>query len=186
MKRIALILAIVLGGCLVAQGQQFEKSTGALNVGIGIGSGLYSGPNWKMTIPPISISYEHGITEKLGIGYISVGGYVAISGAKQEWHDASYGDYGYKYTYIVVGPRAAYHFDLVDVLDLYAGVFVGAKIVSSKTFGDDMILTSKSQGTGVAHSEFVGIRYYFTPLVGVFAEVGYGVAYLTVGAAFKF
>ena len=102
MKRLALILVLALAGQILAQGQQFKKADGALNVGIGLGTGLYSGPLYKMTIPPISISYEHGVSEKLGIGYISAGGFLAISGAKQEWSDPSYGDYGYKFTYIVV------------------------------------------------------------------------------------
>ena len=66
MKRIALIFVLVLGGCLIVEGQQFKKSTGALNVGVGLGSGLYSGNYYKMRIPPIALSYDHGITEKLG------------------------------------------------------------------------------------------------------------------------
>ena len=185
MKKIALILVIILGGGLVTQGQQFTKSTGALNVGIGIGTGLYSGSFYKMTIPPISLSYHHGVSEKLGIGYISVGGYVAISGSKWEYDDALY-NYGWKYTYITVGPRAAYHFDVVDALDLYAGLLVGVNIVSSKAFGDNAMSTYNAQKTGLAHAEFAGIRWYFTPVMAAFAEVGYGVTYLTLGVAFKF
>jgi hypothetical protein len=185
MKKIALLLALAMATSFITHSQQFKKSTGALNVGIGLGSGLYSGHHYKMSIPPIILAYDHGITEKLGIGYISLGGYFAISGSKWEYDDGFY-NYGWKYTYFTVGPRAAYHFDVVDVLDLYAGILVGVNIVSSKSFGDTSMGSYSAQKTGIAHAEFAGIRYYFTPVIGAFAELGYGVTYLTLGVTFKF
>ena len=186
MKKITLLFALVVTSCYMTFGQQFEKSTGALNVGVGLGSALYSGTHYKMTIPPIALAYDHGVSEKLGIGYISAGGYVAISGSKYVY-DYAGEEYGWKYTYITLGPRAAYHFDVVDALDLYAGVLVGVNIVSSKTIGGDSPVTDHSaQKTAIAHAEFVGLRWYFTPVVGLFAELGYGVSYLTLGVAFKF
>jgi hypothetical protein len=39
-------------------------------------------------------------------------------------------------------------------------------------------------GSGVAYSLFVGGRYYFNQHIGVFAELGYGVAWLNLGVAF--
>jgi hypothetical protein len=35
-------------------------------------------------------------------------------------------------------------------------------------------------------SVYVGGRWYFTENFGVFAEAGYGVAFLTLGASFRF
>lgn len=184
MKQIVLILVFALAGQIIAGGQPFEKGDKALNVSLGIGSALYSGPNIKMSIPPIAVSFEQGITEKLGIGYIGVGGYVGISGSKYEYPGS---DYGYKNTYIIVGGRAAYHFDLVDDLDIYAGVILGVNITSSKEFGDFPVsYVDNSQSTRVAHSEFVGIRWFFKPGFALMAELGYGISYLNLGVAFKF
>jgi len=184
MKRVAFILVLALAGQIIAEGQPFEKGDKALNVSLGIGSALYSGRYYKMRIPPISVSFEQGITEKLGIGYIGVGGILSIAGSKYEYPGF---DYGYKNTYIIAGGRAAYHFDLVDDLDIYAGIIVGVNIVSSKEFGDFPVsYIDNSQTTSVAHSEFVGIRWFFKPGFGLMAEVGYGISYLNLGVAFKF
>lgn len=186
MKKIALILVVVFGVQLMASGQPFEKGDKAINLGIGIGSALYSGPHYKMRIPPISLSFEQGITNKLGIGYIGVGGYFGISGSKAEWEILDQ-NYGYKYTYIVIGGRGAYHFDLVDNLDIYAGLILGVNIVSGKEFGDwPAGISVSEQSTGVAHSEFAGIRWFFKPNFALMAELGYGISYLSIGAAFKF
>ncbi len=185
MKKIAMILVVVFGVQLMASGQPFEKGDKAINVGIGIGSALYSGKYYKMRIPPISLSYEQGITNKLGIGYIGVGGYLGISGSK--WETEVAGDtYGWQYTYFVIGARGAYHFDLVDDLDIYAGLILGVNIISSKEIGDwPTDVTGKSESTGVAHSEFAGIRWFFKPNFALMAELGYGISYLTVGVSFK-
>ena len=43
-----------------------------------------------------------------------------------------------------------------------------------------------SYGSAAGLSAYVGGRYFFTDNVGVFAEAGYGVSYLTIGAAFSF
>ena len=179
-------MVVVFGVQLMASGQPFEKGDKALNAGIGIGSALYSGRHYKMRIPPISLSYEQGITNKLGIGYIGVGGYLGISGSK--WETELLDDkYGYKYTYIVIGARGAYHFDLVDDLDIYAGLILGVNIVSSKEIGDwPAGVTASEQSTGVAHSEFAGIRWFFKPNFALMAELGYGISYFTVGVSFKF
>jgi len=186
MKKIAMIMVVVFGVQLMAQGQPFEKGDKTINLGIGIGSALYSGKYYKMRIPPISLSYEQGITNKLGIGYIGVGGYFGISGSKWETEYLTY-EYGWKYTYIVLGARGAYHFDLVDNLDIYAGLILGVNIVSSKEIGDFPTgVNVDEQSTGVAHSEFAGIRWFFKPNFALMAELGYGISYLTVGAAFKF
>ena len=186
MKKIVMIMVVVFGVQLMAQGQPFEKGDKTINLGIGIGSALYSGKLYKMRIPPISLSYEQGITNKLGIGYIGVGGYFGISGSKWETEYLTY-EYGWKYTYIVLGARGAYHFDLVDNLDLYAGLILGVNIVSSKEIGDwPAGVAVSEQSTGVAHSEFAGIRWFFKPNFALMAELGYGISYLTVGASYKF
>ncbi len=45
--------------------------------------------------------------------------------------------------------------------------------------------TNSGYGSGMGLTGFVGGRYYFSKNIGAFAEVGYGVSYLTLGAAIK-
>jgi hypothetical protein len=62
---------------LVAQESTFQKGDKALNLGIGIGSTLYSGSYYKSGIPPISASFEVGVADGiLDKGTIGVGGYL--------------------------------------------------------------------------------------------------------------
>jgi opacity protein-like surface antigen len=62
--------------------------------------------------------------------------------------------------------RAAYHFDLMSSLDLYIVGKIGYAIGTYTGDGMDDI-------GGVAFGFDVGVAYYFTPLVGVFAEAGF-------------
>lgn len=185
MKKIVLLLLVVFGVQIVANGQAFKKNDKAITLGIGIPSAsLYTGSYYKLRIPPISLSYEHGITDKLGIGYIGVGGYFAIAGSKYEVTIPPFDTYGWKYTYIIVGVRGAYHFDLVDNLDIYAGLMVGARVTSSKEIGD--VGVASPDKTKATHAEFAGIRWYVKPRFALMAELGYGISYINLGVAFKF
>jgi hypothetical protein len=57
-------------------------------------------------------------------------------------------------------------------------------------FGYDVVSYSHSDndisGSGTASSFFAGARYHFLDNFAVFGEVGYGIAPLEVGVAFKF
>ncbi len=41
-------------------------------------------------------------------------------------------------------------------------------------------------GSGLVSSFFIGGRYYFSDSMAAMLELGYGVAYLNLGVAFKF
>ena len=183
MKKIAFILALAFLGQICVHAQPFKKGDKVLNLGIGIGTGIYSGGAYSMRIPPVAASFEVGVSDKLGIGYIGAGGVLGIAGSKYEVTILD--TYGWKYTYIIVGGRAAYHFDLVDDLDIYAGLMAGVSITTSKEIGDPPI-GENPESTGYAHYEFAGIRYYVSSGFALMAELGYGVSYLRLGVAFKF
>ena len=181
MKKIAFILALAFLGQICVHAQPFKQKDKVLNLGIGIGTGIYSGGAYSMRIPPITASFELGVSDKLGIGYIGAGGLVGIAGSKYEVTIID--TYGWKYTYIIIGGRAAYHFDLVDDLDIYAGLMAGVRITTTKEIGNP---TGSPESTGYAHYEFVGIRYYVTSSFALMAELGYGISYLNLGIAYKF
>lgn len=185
MKKIVLLLAVVLFSMtqLIAQEPTFSKGDKVLNLGIGLGSTLYSGSFYKSQIPPLSASFEVGVVDNiLEKGVLGIGGYVGYSSYKYE-----YSGWGWKYSNIIIGARGNFHYPLVDKLDTYTGLLLGYNIASSKEFGNltpgyDYNATSG----GVVYAWFVGARYYFKDSFAVMAELGYGITYLNLGIALKF
>jgi opacity protein-like surface antigen len=60
------ILSLVVAGLMLlsfakAQDNVFKNGDMVANVGIGLGSALYSGTGYKGSIPPVSISLEKGV-----------------------------------------------------------------------------------------------------------------------------
>ena len=170
---------------------QFEVGDNVLNLGIGLGSTLlggYTGNNFSQT-PAIGLSFEHG-TWELGDGTVSLGGYLGYKAFK---NDYSYGGYSetWKWTYTIIGIRGAYHFPLDnEKLDLYLGAMLSYNIVNFKYTNNDPYYNSAfdysaGYGSGVGFTGFGGIRYYISDKFGLNAELGYGIAYLTLGVSFK-
>jgi len=183
-KTLLLIVAGVFAVAqLSAQESTFLKGDKVLNVGIGLGSTLYSGTYYASSVPPISASLEFGIVD--GIiekGVIGVGPYVGYSSYKYE-----YLGWGWKYSNIIIGARGSFHYPLLNKLDTYAGILLGYNIVTAKEFGDPGSGSDvSSASSGVAWSGFIGGRYYFTDALAAMLELGYGIAWLNIGVALKF
>ena len=177
-KSIFILLAIFVAAA--AQAQPFQKGTTTANVGVGLGTAL--GGLGKAR-PAISASIDHGVWYVGGPGIISLGGYVGNTGYKY-----SSGNYTYKWNYIVVGARGAYHyngFTTVPNLDVYGGAMLGYNIVKYSSDGDDMAMVN-NYGSGMGLSGFLGSRWFFSDKIGAYAELGYGVSVLNVGLTFKF
>ncbi|MBN2482016.1 MAG: outer membrane beta-barrel protein [Bacteroidales bacterium] len=182
---LGLIMALFIPAA-PAKAQIFDKGDFVLNLGLGIGATYYTGLYYKTSFPPVFVSGDYCLREALGPGNLGVGGYMGYNAYKWEY-TYSGGTWGYKYSTFIIGPRGTYHFvDLVDNLDLYGGVLLGARIVTSKEFGDYYGYNYTANSSGVAYSLFAGARYYFTPNFGVMAELGYGIAYLSLAASLKF
>jgi len=171
---------------LSAQTNLLTKGEKVLNLGLGLGSTLYSGSFYTSQVPPVSASFEVGLKDDvLDIGSIGIGGYLGYSSYK--WEYTGWGDtWGYKYSNLIIGARGALHYPLVEKLDTYGGLMVGANIVSTKEIGtiDPLYNYDKSSG-GLVWSFYLGGRYYFTDNFAVMAELGYGIAYLNLGVALK-
>ena len=188
MKKIFLFIsAVALCFSANAQTPTFSQSDLVFNLGVGIGTSLYSGSYYKSTLPPLSLSVEYGVkedflTDGLTLG---LGGYLGIAGSKYE--TAYYGGtYGWKYSYTVVGVRGALHYPLVEKLDTYGGLMLGYNIVTFKEIGTYPLgIATNSTGSGVAFSVYIGGRYYFTDNFAAMAELGYGISYLNLGIALK-
>lgn len=166
----ALLFAGIAGA---AQAQEvFGKGDKALNIGIGLGSTI-SGT----TIPPITASLDFGVADRLingNNGSISVGGLVGYAGSDNNFVSVHYA---------IVGARGAFHYQFVDKLDTYAGLLLGYRHARVNWKSD--IIDGKFGTSEIALGAYLGARYFFTPKVGAFAELGYSVAYANVGVTFK-
>lgn len=181
MKKILSTMIAVVAMTLSTNAQLFDEEVKFFHVGIGVGSPYaYSGSD--VSIPPVHASAEFAISEKIGVGGLI--GYTA-----SKYDEAYLGDsYSWKFTYLIVGARGAYHFIDSDKADVYGGVMLGYNIASATFESNDADLeqyvTEPSVG-GVAFGGFVGARYMFTEQLGGFAELGYNISWLSVGLAVK-
>ena len=165
--------------------QTFDQGDKVLSFGIGLGATYYTGGwGYKTTVPPIFIAGDYCLREDLGPGNLGVGAYLGYSAYKWDYNN----DYGWKYSTLLIAARGTYHFtDLVDKLDLYGGVMLGAKIVTAKEWGDyGAGVNYSANSSGVVYDLLAGARYYFTDNFAVMAELGYGIAWLKLGVSLKF
>lgn len=166
----AFIFAATAG---VAQAQEvFGKGDKALNIGIGLGSTI-SGT----TIPPLSASLDFGVADNLingNNGSISVGGLLGYTGASNDFVTAHY---------MIFGARGAFHYQFVDKLDTYAGLLLGYRYASASYKSD--FISGSVGASELTLGGYLGARYFFTPKIGAFAELGYSIAYANVGVTFK-
>jgi hypothetical protein len=181
MKKINVLLFALFSSLAIAtQAQTFNKGDKVLNVGIGLGS-VYGYAGYGSSLPPLSASFEVGITDKVGIGRVGVGGIFAYS---------KYGDSNFSVSNIIIGARGLYHFDFdVEKLDVYGGVMLGYNIVS--TSPDYSTISGgfgfvNPYGSYVTGGVFAGARYMFSEKIGGFGELGYSIAWLNLGLTVKF
>ena len=180
MKNSALLIMItslVMLSFQATNAQEFNKGTNVINAGIGIGGSYYSGGFGSSAGLGLNLSYERGIWEIGGPGVVSLGGYLGTTSYRLNFNG---GRDNVRYT--AVGVRGAYHYNGLEVenLDVYGGTMLSYNSVS---YSNDAF-SSLSGRLGA--TIFVGGRYYFTEQFGVYAEAGYGVAFLQLGASYRF
>lgn len=193
MKRIFLLVL----GCAMATGiagaqnrtarvDSFERGDVVLNLGVGLGNMVYSN-GYTNKVPPISLSGEYAMTSGLfknGRGGIGLGAYVGYTGAKyRAFNDI---DAGWRYHNLILGVRGALHYQFVNRLDTYLGLFLGYNITMTSEYGKFATKPSAPSNGGFEFAFYVGARYYMTRRLAVFAEVGYGLATVNLGLAYKF
>jgi hypothetical protein len=177
------LTAFLLGSGLSVNAQLFDKGDKVLSFGLGIGANYIGwGSYYKTTVPTLWVSGDYCLREKLGPGNLGVGGILAFAAYKYDW---AYYDWGYKANSFFIGARGTYHFvDLVDKLDLYGAITLGAKIHSYSYYGgyED---ESNLNNVDLLDEFIVGARYYFSDNFAVVGEVGYGIAWLKAGISLK-
>jgi len=173
MKKSILIIVSIFTSA-VAMSQEFNVGTNVINAGIGLG-GYYGGYTTSTQSPVISVSFERGVWDVPGPGVVSLGGYF---GRKTFKYNNSFVDYSWSYN--VIGVRGAYHYNGFEIenLDLYGGVMASYRIYSGRG--------ASNFGSSPGATGFIGARWFFSENFAGFAEGGYGVAFLSLGASFRF
>ncbi len=186
----AFVFAFTLLSGSAAQAQ-FAKGDILINPGISFlgysyGYSFYGGG--YSGLPALSGSVEYSITDQIGVG-----GYVGYQSRTYKY--SSYKD---RWSSIGFGARGVYHASpfLNDALnssineeklDIYAGLSLGYQTTSWKY--DDSFngigRTAYNSGT-VVFGGILGVRYMFSPNIGVYGELGRGAfGAVTLGATFK-
>ncbi|MDR1632550.1 MAG: hypothetical protein LBR97_06690 [Dysgonamonadaceae bacterium] len=161
--------------------QLFSKGDRVINLGIGVPSYL-GGNGYETKLPLISGSFDYGLfdgllEEKAAIG---VGGYLGYTANRFKYA----GNQGYDFSYLIIGPRASFHYNFVDKLDTYAGLLLGCNIVSSSSYGNPG--PKPDNGSRLIPALYFGGRYFLTDNIAGFAEIGFGISLIDVGVSFKF
>lgn len=152
----------------------FNQQDKLLNVGVGFSSYYYG--------TPFGVSFEAGVHKD-----ISVGAQLDFNSGR--YNDYYYSSYRWGYKAYYVGVRGSYHFNRLlkinsSKVDVYAGVGLGYQTFrwNDRSYG-----YGYNYSSGLFYNYFIGGKYYFTPKVAAFAELGYtGLSTTRVGIAFKF
>jgi hypothetical protein len=180
----------------------FGAGTNVVNAGVGFWGGRYyrygrSGAYVYRSSPALNLSFEHGLNKMVGPGYLGVGAYLGYQRSYYRYDDYYYNNnkyyYKHSWTYMVLAFRAAYHAEalMTENAELYFGASAGLRFQTyrfeSNSSDPDLYRYQLSdRNIHAAYSVFVGGRYYFTENIGAFAELGYGISWLTAGVSFKF
>ncbi len=160
----------------------FSKKSLAVNAGIGFGNVV---SNTTTSIPPIFATADYA----LPIGGIpfSIGGLIGFTSSsysyKPVYSSSSYED---DYSVLAIGGRFAYHPNFgVKNLDIYTGIMLGYYIINCSTTGTGIYSDSSATTGDVAWGIYGGARYFFTPNLAAFSELGAGFTYFTLGISYK-
>jgi len=182
----------------------FDENSRLLNIGLGFGYSYYSYPSGNgvstRNLPTISVSYEQPWKQRLGPGFMGVGGYLALKNSSYKYdYSDFYGSYTVKENNnnFIIASRAMYHWDGLnsEKAEVYGGFILGIRVDMSNSSGEYSGGYSAAYGSsnyddsdvsvGVAASLVAGARYYFKPKFAVYSELSYGISWLTVGLTVK-
>ena len=188
MKRTITFLIALFFATSLAFSQAVEEGNKIISLDIGFPPTFGYG---DVKVPPISANFDY-LLKKAGPGIIGVGALAGYATSKENlitWPAGTKDPDTYlTYTYILLGARGTYHWfpGESDKIDTYAGVIMGAYITPEPKYTGSANITATYEGSGFLGGVFVGIRYFFNENIGVNAELGYGVAIMSIGGSFKF
>ncbi len=159
-------------------GNGFSRGDKLLNVGVGLSSYYYG--------TPVGLSFESGVSDDISVG------------AQFDYNSGNYNgyystNYRWGYSAYYVGLRGSYHVNKLfrineDKVDLYAGIGIGYQRFKwdDESYGSGYGYNYNYR-SGLFLNYFIGGKYYFTPKIGAFVELGYtGLSSSRLGLSVKF
>lgn len=182
MKKIHIILLALLVPAFL-NAQSFNEGNLLIKGGLGFSSPYYL-TNSEGTLPPLSLSLDYAVKDKIGIG-----GILGITSSRYTIGDPSSNGYIAKQSYRLIGGRATYHFWSKEHFDLYLGammgyIFTGWNVTYKSNYYAKNEIAKPRYG-GVVLAGFAGLNYSVNNDWGVFGEVGYSLSYVTGGAYWR-
>jgi len=162
----------------------FITLAGVLVEAVGAGSGAKT-----LILGPIGLRGEYMVSNVVGLG-----GDLQFNRYSLSWTETIYGIFGVPYTYsykinwtrIRAMARVAFHFAVSRAVDPYFAVSGGFRIESLSTETNDPGYDAGVAGVGPAVRLALGTRFFFTPNIGAFAELGvFGGGLFHVGLSAK-
>ncbi len=176
---LAIILSLISSSITLADGP-VQKGSNVLGFGIGMANRYY----FSGFSPGVKVNFESGLWQA-GPGVVTLGGtfgYTFQSYSNRYWWGSTY---NYSWHNFIIAARSAWHHNWgVDKLDTYAGASAGVRFNIANNGGDPADPYSNS--VHPHFGGFVGAAYYFKPALGVFAEVGYDINFITIGLNLNF
>jgi len=187
-RKFGFVFAFVCITTLAAHSQAFQVGDNLVSVGLAAGSSL-GNYHFSSSSPGIALQYEMGYMNLDGPGVLGFGGYL---GYKSFTNSGTSGNYSYsqKWSYTVIGFRAAYHYNgfaNLKQLDPYGGLMLSYNAANyTYSSSDGMTDPGSNYNNGLGLSGYLGGRWFFNKNIAAFMELGLGVSNLTVGACYKF
>ena len=159
-KLISILILLSLSiSSLLAQNAYREKGTFAIDGGIGLSS--LSG-EYSLVLPPVKLDAEYTLLT-FGAGSLSVGGYFSLGVNRLRSYDMNV-------TTFLIGPMGNVRYAVSDDFDIFGKFIVGFVGVSTS----DTLVNSYVRGSHAGGGAYVGGTWYFSPKMGMGAEIGYG------------
>ena len=167
---IIVMLLIGLNSGIYAQGA-FKHKDISFDLGLGLGTNFVA-PGYKSAIPPIGLNFQYGFT-----GTVSGGAYLGYATSKFEAIGTNI-----TVSYLILGIRGSYHHALNNHVDAYAGGMLGFNKTTATVEGGT---GSGLSDVGIIFGGHLGAKYMLNDNFGAFGEIGYGIAYVTIGVSYK-
>lgn len=128
--------------------------------------------NMESDLPPLSVSVEYAASD-----IYSIGGYFGYTQAS---------DPGYEYTFYVAGAKGSQHFVYHENWDVYMSVMLGVYVARAEELDNTIGGYEEQVGPWPYYGGTIGARYFPSDNIGLWAEIGWNVAFLNGGIALKF
>lgn len=162
---------------------------GQIGINIILDSSIYQRYSPYKSVGPIHFRGEYGLSKSIGLGlsvnYNSFGG---------QWFRDYYQYLGYSKFYsenmsvksISLMARFNLHFAVSNQVDPYCGIAAGYKLITYKYHSDyPGVVYDYTGGLPVGFETTIGIRYYFSDIVGIYVEMGFAKSIIQGGISLK-